>query len=105
MINANGPYDDYQQGDSILRVFHIDCADAELVWHRDMTDRLVTCISGDGWQLQMDNELPMELIIGVTYAIPAMVYHRLIRTKHTELIIKIVKGSIHGTEEDRQHYL
>jgi len=50
----------------------------DFVWHRDKKDRIITVESGQGWQLQYNGELPIELVEGKTYFIPAMMYHRVI---------------------------
>ena len=67
----------------ILREFDGDVDEQELVWHRDRNDREVTVVEGTGWKLQMDNELPKELMIGKLYNIKAMEYHRLIKGNGT----------------------
>ena len=67
----------------ILREFDGDVDEQELVWHRDRNDREVTVIEGTGWKLQMDNELPKELMVGKLYNIKAMEYHRLIKGNGT----------------------
>ena len=36
----------------------------ELVWHQDAEDREVEVLEGKGWELQMDNKLPFELVSG-----------------------------------------
>ena len=67
----------------ILREFNGDVDEQELVWHRDRNDREVTVVEGTGWKLQMDNELPKELMVGKLYNIKAMEYHRLIKGNGT----------------------
>jgi len=67
----------------ILREFDGDVDEQELVWHRDRNDREVTVVEGTGWKLQMDNELPKELMVGKLYNIKAMEYHRLIKGNGT----------------------
>lgn len=62
---------------------------SELIWHRDKNSRTIEVLSGKGWDLQMDNSIPLELIPGNFYFVPAMVYHRLIKRKHNVLKIKI----------------
>ncbi len=49
-------------------------------------------VSGDGWQLQMDNKLPEELREGKTYRIPKMEYHRVIKGTN-KLVLKIKEYS------------
>ena len=72
----------------IIREFDGELEDRELIWHRDEDTRRVTVLSGNDWKLQLDNDLPRELIIGKSYAIPRMVYHRVIKGVGN-LIIKI----------------
>jgi len=61
------------------RVFTENVDSEELVWHRDREDREVFVESGNGWMLQMDNELPQVLQEGQTYFIPKETYHRVIK--------------------------
>ena len=51
----------------------------EFEWHRDEKERYITVLGGQGWQLQYNGELPIELVEGKTYHIPAMLYHRVLR--------------------------
>lgn len=53
--------------------------ESEFVWHRDHKDRCVTVIDGDGWFLQMDDQMPVPLVVGESYDIGHGMYHRLIR--------------------------
>lgn len=80
MVN---PYVETKTSSHILREFDGDVDEQELVWHRDRNDREVTVVEGTGWKLQMDNELPKELMIGKLYNIKAMEYHRLIKGNGT----------------------
>ena len=80
MVN---PYVEYIGSGYLLRVFYEDVMDEELVWHRDKEDREVEVISGVGWKLQMDNQLPEELEEGKIYSINKMEYHRLIKGNGT----------------------
>ena len=71
-----------------VRTFEEDLEDRELIWHRDKDTRRVTVLSGDGWELQLDDELPKPLIKGKSYAIPKMKYHRVIKGDGN-LIVKL----------------
>ena len=82
------PYKDELEGDTKIRTFPEDVGEEELIWHRDKNDRDITILEGAGWQLQMDNKLPVELVKGKLYNINAMEYHRLIKGDGT-LKIKI----------------
>jgi cupin superfamily acireductone dioxygenase involved in methionine salvage len=73
---------------SKIRVFNSEVDSGELHWHRDRETRLVEVIEGDGWFLQLDNELPVEMIKGGKYTIPEGIYHRTIKGT-SDLKIKI----------------
>ena len=74
------PYsDNIKESSTFTRTFECDVDDSELVWHRDRCDRLVKVKSGIGWQLQMDDQLPEELIPNHVYYIEAKKFHRLIK--------------------------
>lgn len=64
---------------SFYRIFSKDVLLDELVWHRDRASRVITIIEGEGWLLQLDNQLPIELKVGDKYSIPAYTYHRIKR--------------------------
>ena len=82
--SSGNPYTD--RGDE--RIFSEDVEDAELIWHRDKYNREITILEGDGWKLQLDNQLPQELKQGKLYTIPEMEYHRLIKGTG-KLVVKI----------------
>jgi oxalate decarboxylase/phosphoglucose isomerase-like protein (cupin superfamily) len=74
------PYKDLEVTEkSKIRVFESNVDSGELHWHRDRETRLVEVIDGNGWQLQLDNELPVEMTKGGKYTIPEGVYHRTIK--------------------------
>lgn len=85
MVN---PYDDQRHEDTILRTFSESVDEQELIWHRDKRTREVSVISGEGWKLQMDNQLPEEMTKGKLYRIPKMEYHRIIKGTG-QLVLKI----------------
>lgn len=72
----------------LLREFSKDAKAADLVWHRDRCDRVVTIREGKGWQLQMDNQLPVRLEPGKSYSIPKNTYHRILKGA-TNLVVEI----------------
>ncbi len=71
-----------------IRVFSKDVETEELKWHFDNENRKVTILESDGWQFQMDNELPVELKPGDVTYIPKGMYHR-IKRGNNDLKIKI----------------
>ncbi len=74
------PYnDEIINENSKIRVFNNDVDSGELKWHRDRETRLVEVIEGDGWFLQLDNELPVKMTKGGVYTIPEGIYHRTIK--------------------------
>jgi len=76
--------------DCWLRSFSIDEDDDEFVWHRDREDRLIKIISGEGWLIQLDNRLPLELSQGREIFIKKGEWHRVIKGS-SDLILKIKK--------------
>ena len=80
-VSSGKPYIEYNlmSDETKLRLFKEDIDESELVWHRDRFNRHVYVMDGVGWKLQMDNELPTDLVIGKKYEIPKMVYHRIIK--------------------------
>jgi len=71
-----------------VRTFDQSVEEKELVWHRDKKNRTVHVLSGNGWKLQNDDELPRELVIGKDYFIVKNSYHRLIKGENN-LVIRI----------------
>lgn len=71
------PYLDTKYENSFTRRFDNISSD-EAVWHRDKKDRKIEILSGSGWKLQFDNDLPKDLNIGDKIYIPKMVFHRII---------------------------
>lgn len=72
----------------VIREFSKDVDSEELVWHRDRNRRLVSVLNGEGWKIQMDNELPIDLTVGMKIRIKENTYHRLFRGS-TNLIVNI----------------
>ena len=65
--------------DGIIRTFDHEREDAEFVWHRDMEDREIEVLEGEGWQFQIQNCLPWLLKKGMVFNIRKSEYHRLIK--------------------------
>jgi hypothetical protein len=83
------PYKDvFLAEDHFIRTFEESTEHDELIWHRDKNDREIRVIKGEGWQLQMDNELPKEMLVNETYYIKAETYHRVIKGKN-DLVLEI----------------
>jgi mannose-6-phosphate isomerase-like protein (cupin superfamily) len=85
----SNPYTDTQVTDKYtIREFNENIDPVELKWHRDLKDRTVTVLEGNGWYFQRDNELPLELKEGVCIFIPKLEWHRVIKG-NTLLKVKI----------------
>jgi len=84
------PYTEIQQHNTIIRTFSFDLNEEELVWHRDHNDRNVKVLTGEGWKVQMDNQLPKEIKRGDEFFIPKETYHRIIKGT-TDLVVKIIE--------------
>lgn len=73
------PFRQVKIGDSIHRTFDGSTSTDDLIWHRDKCGRKVTVTESNGWQLQFDGQLPIPLVEGNTYSIPAKSWHRVIK--------------------------
>lgn len=80
MVVREFPFDQTRIDETkFIRVFDKDVLTEELVWHRDRKDRTITVLEGDGWELQLDNLLPIKLEVGDEIFIQAETYHRIKR--------------------------
>ena len=85
----NMPFSQEQIDDStFIREFSQDIDSEELIWHMDRKDRTVTILESNGWEFQMDNELPKILKEGDVLFIPKYTYHRVIKGSG-KLIVEI----------------
>ena len=72
------PYTDIEITDSyIIREFDENIDPIELLWHRDLEDRIIEAIGETDWQLQLDNKLPTSL--NESIFIPRHEWHRVIK--------------------------
>jgi len=71
-----------------IRTFSKDVDPMELVWHQDKEDRTIVVIDGEGWAIQKDNQLPLELTEGDHIFIREGEVHR-VHKGTTDLKIKI----------------
>ena len=72
----------------IIREFDQSIDPIELMWHRDLENRLVQSIESTDWMLQLDNNLPISF--NESIFIPKHVWHRVIKGTNT-LKLKIMK--------------
>jgi hypothetical protein len=75
---------------TFIRTFYQNIDSGELTWHRDREDRIIESLNENDWKIQMDNELPID-IVGKIF-IPKGIYHRLIKGS-VDLKIKLEKVS------------
>ena len=88
-MDSGKPYTDLEVTDDyIIREFDENIDPIEMLWHRDLENRTVEILEGDGWKFQKENKLPVELKEGVRIFIPKLEWHRIIRG-NTTLKIKI----------------
>ncbi len=85
-ITSGKPYKDC----GVIRIFSSEVESENLVWHRDLQNRRITVLEGEGWQFQFNGSLPFELTEGRIFDIPKDMYHRVIKGK-TDLVLKIKK--------------
>ena len=71
-----------------LRVFDQEVEEEDLVWHRDRKKRKIEVLESGNWKLQLDNNRPILLEKGMTYTIPKMVDHRVIKGQY-DLVLRI----------------
>ena len=88
IIFGNRPY--YEKGET--RTFYPDTDDKEFVWHRDLEDREIEILEGNGWQFQFDKCLPWLLEKGMIFDIQKNEYHRLIKGVDI-LKIRVIKNA------------
>jgi len=91
------PFHQKESNGRLIREFSADVASDELVWHRDRADRRVKVRSGEGWQLQLENRLPKNLVPGEVYFIPKNTYHRVIKGQQ-RLVIEIEENPMKVTK-------
>ena len=75
----------------VQRNFMSNLNEEELVWHRDKEDREISIVEGDGWYIQMDNELPKLMQKESIFKIPKETWHRIINKNGTNLIVNVRK--------------
>ncbi len=84
-------FDVYINNTKKYRLFKQDVDEKELLWHQDECDREILVLGGMGWKIQLDNELPMNLIEGKKIEIKNHKFHRVIKGKDN-LIIRIIEN-------------
>jgi hypothetical protein len=74
----------------LTRIFSASVDETELQWHWDEEDRLVYPNHETSWRIQLDNQLPRELIVDDIIFIPAGVWHRLLKGSE-DLSLQVIK--------------
>ena len=75
----------------VQRSFMSNLIEEELNWHMDEEDREVFVVEGDGWYLQIENEIPQMMQKESLFKIPKEIWHRIINKNGTNLIINVRK--------------
>jgi hypothetical protein len=83
-------YKEKKVNEHFIREFDNTINQSDLVWHRDKEDRIIKVLENSGWQIQMDNKLPVLLEIDNEFFIPKETWHRVIRGTD-KLVIKLTK--------------
>lgn len=73
---------------SVLRTFSSDVDPGDLIWHRDRENRVITVVSGAGWEVQLEDKLPQPLSVNESVFIESGTWHRVIKGT-SDLIVKI----------------
>jgi hypothetical protein len=88
-IFTGNPFSDsFVSENRFKRVFDEQVDDGELIWHKDRKDRVIYVIESNGWKIQYDNQLPIDLVNGNTYYVEKENYHRVHKGKGN-LVIEI----------------
>ena len=90
MINdQRKPFTEERFDGYIIRHFDQKYPEHLFKWHWDNEDILVKVLNDSDWRFQYDNELPINMIVGVDIEIPKGVIHRIIKGT-TALSLKII---------------
>lgn len=88
-IFTGNPFSDsFVSENRFKRVFDEQVDNSELIWHKDKEDRVIYVIESNGWKIQYDNQLPIDLVNGNTYYVKKENYHRVHKGKGN-LVIEI----------------
>lgn len=88
MEDQRKPFDQWTEGDLIIRNFHRDADWWLFKWHADECDRIIWATNRNDWRFQSEDEEPIRLVKNKHVFIPVGVRHRLIPGK-SKLKIKI----------------
>jgi hypothetical protein len=69
------------------------------VWHRDRENRVIRIVESNGWKLQRDNSIPVDLEPGTSHFVKSGTWHRVIKG-HGPLVVEVRKNCILMKESD-----
>ena len=75
----------------VQRNFMSTLIEEELNWHMDEEERDVFVVEGDGWYLQIENEVPQLMQKESIFKIPKETWHRIINKNGANLVINMRK--------------
>ncbi len=79
-LSSGKPYLELNLGDGLIHRYFTELTeDEELVWHRDAKYRKIKVLQSDRWHFQFDNEMPIELTVGLEFDVQSLTYHRILR--------------------------
>ena len=78
---------------NFIRTFPADVDEMDLIWHADKENRIITVLEGNSWKFQFDEELPIEMVKGLSISILKGRLHRVIKGKGP-LKIKLQKNAL-----------
>jgi hypothetical protein len=84
----NLPFIENKQEGHFLRTFSEQVDETDLLWHRDLEDRIVEPTTPTDWKLQLEDQLPEN--INKQIFIPRLHWHRLIKGTDN-LTLKLIK--------------
>ena len=74
------PYTEHQIDNNIvIRTFKESTDSEDFMWHRDQEDRIVEAFNINNWQIQLEDQLPINLRYGESITIPKGIWHRIIK--------------------------
>lgn len=90
MEDQRKPFDQWTEGDLIIRDFHRDADWWLFKWHADECDRIIWATNRNDWKFQFEGRDPFRLTLGMEIEIPKGLRHRIIPGK-SKLQIKIME--------------
>ena len=74
------PYIEHQIDNNIvIRTFKESTDSEDFMWHMDQEDRIVEAFNINNWQIQLEDQLPINLRYGESITIPKGIWHRIIK--------------------------